>query len=111
MNYFIISFISPFGYSLTSFFFLVPHDIYCTVDMMATRVILLILIIAVVGTSAIFHIPRDLPLKPTAGPAQPLPIQSWAGKRVMMVSAHPDDIEASAGGTIAQLTAQGTQVA
>jgi hypothetical protein len=28
---------------------------------------------------------------------QPLNISRWFGKRVLMISAHPDDIEASAG--------------
>lgn len=41
---------------------------------------------------------------------QPLNISRWASKRVLMFAAHPDDIEASAGGTIAQLTAQNTNV-
>jgi LmbE family N-acetylglucosaminyl deacetylase len=41
---------------------------------------------------------------------QPLNITAWVGKTVMMIAAHPDDIEATAGGTIAQLTAQGTRV-
>eukprot|EP01116_Phalansterium_solitarium_P025655 TRINITY_DN9917_c0_g1_i2.p1 TRINITY_DN9917_c0_g1~~TRINITY_DN9917_c0_g1_i2.p1 ORF type:complete len:299 (+),score=42.13 TRINITY_DN9917_c0_g1_i2:44-898(+) len=42
--------------------------------------------------------------------AVPLNISAWIGKRVVMVSAHPDDIEAGAGSTISLLTAQGTQV-
>jgi len=37
-----------------------------------------------------------------------LPIQSWVGKKVMMIGTHPDDIEGCVGGTIAQLTAQKT---
>lgn len=39
-----------------------------------------------------------------------LPLSQWVGKRVMMIAAHPDDIEGCAAGTIAQLTKQGTEV-
>jgi len=41
---------------------------------------------------------------------QPLPIDQWKNKRVLIVVAHPDDIEGLAGGTVALLTAQGTIV-
>mgnify|MGYP002395001001 CR=1 FL=1 len=40
-----------------------------------------------------------------AGNAVPLNFTKWQGKTVMMISAHPDDIEACAGGTIRLLTA------
>ena len=39
--------------------------------------------------------------------AQPLNITSWVNKTVMMISAHPDDIECTAGGTIKLLVDQG----
>ena len=46
---------------------------------------------------------------PIAG-AQPMPITSWAGKRGVVVVAHPDDAEGMAGGTIAAATAAGADV-
>ena len=45
-----------------------------------------------------------------SGAAVPLDLRKWMGKRVLLISAHPDDIEAAVGGTIALLTAQGTEV-
>ncbi len=45
-----------------------------------------------------------------SGAAVPLDLRKWVGKRVLFISAHPDDIEAAVGGTIALLTAQGTEV-
>lgn len=39
-----------------------------------------------------------------------LDILPWIAKTVMLISAHPDDIEAMAGGLVAKLTAQGTRV-
>ncbi|ELR14762.1 LmbE family protein [Acanthamoeba castellanii str. Neff] len=45
-----------------------------------------------------------------SGAAVPLDLRKWVGKRVLLISAHPDDIEAAVGGTIALLTAQGTEV-
>ena len=42
--------------------------------------------------------------------AKPLNLFSFQDQRVLMISAHPDDIETCVGGTIALLTAQGTQV-
>jgi len=41
---------------------------------------------------------------------QKLDIKSWASKRVLMIGAHPDDIEVCAGGLVALLTAQGTKM-
>ena len=35
----------------------------------------------------------------------PINISQWTGRTVMMISAHPDDIEAMAGGLIRELTA------
>ena len=40
----------------------------------------------------------------------PLNITSWTNRTVMMIAAHPDDIEAMAGGLVANLTAQHTHV-
>ena len=37
---------------------------------------------------------------------QPLPLATWANKSVAFVTAHPDDLEALAGATVAALTAQ-----
>jgi len=35
---------------------------------------------------------------------QPLNVTSWAGQTILMISAHPDDIEACAGGLVSLLT-------
>jgi hypothetical protein len=37
---------------------------------------------------------------------QPLPLETWANKSVAFVTAHPDDLEALAGATVAALTKQ-----
>jgi hypothetical protein len=37
---------------------------------------------------------------------RPLPLESWANKSVAFVTAHPDDLEALAGATVAALTKQ-----
>ena len=42
--------------------------------------------------------------------AVPLNLTAWADKRVLFVTAHPDDIEGFAGGLVTSLTAQGTNV-
>jgi len=42
--------------------------------------------------------------------AVPLPVQDWKDKRVMMISAHPDDIEWTCGGLVYQLTQLGIHV-
>jgi len=39
-----------------------------------------------------------------------LPYQSWAGQKLMMIGAHPDDIEGCAGGTVALLVAASVEV-
>jgi len=43
---------------------------------------------------------RILPRLPTGENAVPLNMSSWVGKSVMMISAHPDDIEGCAGATV-----------
>jgi len=45
-------------------------------------------------------------LRISAGLPQELPYKSWAGKRVMFIYAHPDDMEVSAGGLVSLLTPQ-----
>ncbi len=42
--------------------------------------------------------------------AEPLDVSSFGAGPVAFITAHPDDIEGAAGGLVAQLTAQGTQV-
>jgi len=42
--------------------------------------------------------------------AATLPYTSWVGKKVLMISAHPDDIEWYAGGLVPLLVKQGTEV-
>jgi len=49
-------------------------------------------------------------LQPTEKYAVPLNITRWLGKRVLFVSAHPDDIEEGSGSTISIVTAQGIEV-
>ena len=39
------------------------------------------------------------------GPAVPLNVSAWAGKRVLFITAHPDDIECFSGGLVGQLGA------
>lgn len=41
---------------------------------------------------------------------QPLNLTRWVNKTVMLISAHPDDNEAAAGGTVHRLVQQGTRV-
>eukprot|EP01116_Phalansterium_solitarium_P021546 TRINITY_DN6744_c0_g1_i2.p1 TRINITY_DN6744_c0_g1~~TRINITY_DN6744_c0_g1_i2.p1 ORF type:complete len:145 (+),score=2.18 TRINITY_DN6744_c0_g1_i2:76-510(+) len=52
--------------------------------------------------------PLVLPSSPSI--PSPLNISNWIGKNVMMVSAHPDDIENCAGATVSLLTQLGIQV-
>jgi hypothetical protein len=42
-----------------------------------------------------------------AGDVDALNISSWAGKRVLFITAHPDDIEGFSGGLVAALQRQG----
>lgn len=42
----------------------------------------------------------------TVASPEPLPYQSWAGKRVLFVYAHIDDMEASAGGLVSLISSQ-----
>jgi hypothetical protein len=44
---------------------------------------------------------------PAAGDVRALNISSWAGKRVLLITAHPDDIEGFSGGLVAALQRQG----
>jgi len=45
-----------------------------------------------------------------ANPIRALDYGAWANQKVLMISAHPDDIEACAGGLISLLSAQNTEV-
>jgi LmbE family N-acetylglucosaminyl deacetylase len=63
-------------------------------------VLLFLFCCSALGTS---RTPRD-------SPATPIDLTKWRNKKVMLISAHPDDIEAGAGGTVALLTRQGTEV-
>eukprot|EP01114_Cavostelium_apophysatum_P004150 TRINITY_DN1431_c0_g1_i1.p1 TRINITY_DN1431_c0_g1~~TRINITY_DN1431_c0_g1_i1.p1 ORF type:complete len:269 (-),score=32.56 TRINITY_DN1431_c0_g1_i1:298-1104(-) len=45
-----------------------------------------------------------------SGVPKELNLGELAGKKILFISAHPDDIEASAGGTVALLTEQGSEV-
>jgi len=47
---------------------------------------------------------------PLTGETLPLNLTAWVGKTVLLLGAHPDDIEAGAGGLVGLLTAQGTKV-
>jgi len=47
---------------------------------------------------------------PTGDTTLPLNYTAWVGKTVLFLGAHPDDIEAGAGGLVGLLTAQGTKV-
>jgi hypothetical protein len=68
-------------------------------------------ILALVALSVSLSLASGLPsAQLKSGGAVPLDLSRWVGKRVLLISAHPDDIEAAVGGTIARLTAQGTEV-
>lgn len=77
---------------------------YCFLILM-----ILMLIFSLTFAINLSRIYNQLEAKETEN-ASELPWKSWGMKTIMFVSAHPDDIEASAGGLIAQLTAQGTTV-
>jgi len=69
------------------------------------RTILNLLAVAV----AVVVAKAPVPPNPSTS-VQPLNYASWAGQKVMMISAHPDDIEAAAGGLVALLTAANVEV-
>jgi LmbE family N-acetylglucosaminyl deacetylase len=46
--------------------------------------------------------PQATPAKAKNGPS-PLPIENWAGKRVMFITAHVDDMEGTSGGLVSLL--------
>jgi|EP00505_MAST-04D_sp_SCG-Rhode-Island_P004468 LmbE family N-acetylglucosaminyl deacetylase len=48
--------------------------------------------------------------RPPAGEPVPLPIETFAHKRILFITAHPDDVEGYAGGTVAALQKSGLDV-